>query len=420
MKFEHPKDWTLARFSAFLKESRIPGSNGLTAKKITVRLYGKGVVASDDPRPGSAGTRYYRRRGGQLIYSKLDFLNGAIGIIPPNLDGYESTLDLPSFDIGEGVDPEWLTQYMSRPAFYLRYRGSADGSRVAKRVGVDELLASRITLPSLQEQRAIARVLCTADETIRGMRVLIKELGAAKRSVMGQLLSHGFPSRSFRAKKTRIGFLPPDWEATVLGSVLVSIRGGSSPTCDSRPAGSTEWGVLKLSAVTSGIFRPQENKALPSGLTFDGSLEVKTGDLLLTRSNTPELVGMTCYVEETRPRLLLSDLIWRLEVNEDRVCARFLNQCLKVGRVRKAIEQAATGTSGSMKKLSQSRLREVTIPLPPLDIQREFAKAGEAFDRQIAAERAYLEQLQVTKRGLAQALLSGRVRVPSAAPRGEA
>ena len=49
MRFESPNDWTLARFGDFLKESRIPGSDGLTARKITVRLYGKGVVASADP-----------------------------------------------------------------------------------------------------------------------------------------------------------------------------------------------------------------------------------------------------------------------------------------------------------------------------------------------------------------------------------
>src|SRR5260370_40684672 len=121
MKLNPPEDWTLARFRDFLKESRIPGSDGLTARRITVRLYGKGVVASADPRPGSAATRYFKRKGGQLIYSKLDFLNGAIGVIPPELDGYESTLDLPCFDIGESVDPQWLTQYMSRPPFYLGY-----------------------------------------------------------------------------------------------------------------------------------------------------------------------------------------------------------------------------------------------------------------------------------------------------------
>ena len=84
-------------------ESRIKGSNGKEARKITVKLWGKGVFEKTNKRVGSENTKYYKRKSGQFLYSKLDFLNCAFGIIPLDLDGLESTVDLPCFDISDGI-----------------------------------------------------------------------------------------------------------------------------------------------------------------------------------------------------------------------------------------------------------------------------------------------------------------------------
>jgi len=90
-------EWHMSPIRLFIKESRIAGATGDIAKKITVKLYGLGVIAKVEKRLGSESTKYYTRKAGQFIYSKLDFLNGAFGIVPVELDGYESTLDLPAF-----------------------------------------------------------------------------------------------------------------------------------------------------------------------------------------------------------------------------------------------------------------------------------------------------------------------------------
>ena len=58
---------------------------------------------------GSASTNYYIRKQGQFIYGKLDFLNQAFGIIPKELDGYESTLDSPAFDILQGLNAKYFS-----------------------------------------------------------------------------------------------------------------------------------------------------------------------------------------------------------------------------------------------------------------------------------------------------------------------
>lgn len=64
---------------------------------------------------------------------------------------------------------------------------------------------------------------------------------------------------------------------------------GHSVRFDDWPA------VLKLSAVTYGVYHPEEDKAMLDELQFFKSAEVHTGDLLFIRKNTPELVGMCAY-----------------------------------------------------------------------------------------------------------------------------
>ena len=110
--------WKFKQIETFLTESRISGTDGAQAKKLTVKLYGKGVIPKSESRAGSESTKYFRRKAGQFIYSKLDFLNGAFGIIPDELDGYESTLDLPAFDFNESVDPDWFLSFVIREEFY--------------------------------------------------------------------------------------------------------------------------------------------------------------------------------------------------------------------------------------------------------------------------------------------------------------
>ena len=100
-EFRDADGWELRQLGEFLNESRLPGSKGNVAKKITVKLWGNGVFEKNEAVQGSVNTQYFQRKAGQFIYSKLDFLNQAFGVIPANLDNFESTVDLPCFDIAE-------------------------------------------------------------------------------------------------------------------------------------------------------------------------------------------------------------------------------------------------------------------------------------------------------------------------------
>lgn len=182
-------EWEPRPIGSFLTESRIPGSHGGDAKKVTVKLYGKGVIPKSDTRAGSAATKYYKRKAGQFIYSKLDFLNGAFGIVPEELDGYESTLDLPAFDFGDSVDPSWFRYFVIREGFYKNLLGLANGGRKARRVNPDDLLKVAIPFPSKKEQARIAQVLQTLDHEIDLLQQELDALKQQKKGLMQKLLT---------------------------------------------------------------------------------------------------------------------------------------------------------------------------------------------------------------------------------------
>ncbi len=180
--------WKQNPLSDFLTESRLRGSNGKTAKKLTVKLWGKGVTEKNETLSGSENTAYFRRTKGQFIYSKLDFLNGAFGIIPDELDGYESTIDLPAFDVHH-INTEFLLLCVSDAAFYKRNGAIANGGRKAKRINPNDFLSFCINHPSLSEQTSIVDVFRRVDEVIALCENEINQEQFKKKALMQQLLT---------------------------------------------------------------------------------------------------------------------------------------------------------------------------------------------------------------------------------------
>lgn len=182
-------EWTETPLSELVSESREPGSRGSTARKLTVKLYGRGVIEKRETQAGSDATQYYQRKAGQLIYSKLDFLNGAFGIVPPALDGFESTLDLPAFDISPEMYPEWLLCYVVQPSFYKRWFPLANGGRKARRINPSDFKHIRLRLPPLEEQKAIADLNASAAAELSCLKDKHEALKQQKKALMQKLLT---------------------------------------------------------------------------------------------------------------------------------------------------------------------------------------------------------------------------------------
>lgn len=165
--------------------------------------------------------------------------------------------------------------------------------------------------------------------------------------------------------------LPAAWAWTRLGSQVLESGAGWSPSCEARPRDGDEWGVLKVSAVSWGIYRPEKNKALPPDLEARPEHEVAKGDFLLSRANTAELVARSVVVEETPERLMLSDKIVRLKLTS--MCARrYMNLANSAPLARRYYSQVAGGTSSSMKNVSREQILNLPIALPPLAEQHRI------------------------------------------------
>lgn len=165
--------------------------------------------------------------------------------------------------------------------------------------------------------------------------------------------------------------LPRGWEWARLGSLALSNDSGWSPQCLPGMRKGQEWGVLKVSAVSWGKFNPDENKALPASQNPKLDCEVKSGDFLISRANTDELVARSVVVNEVPPHLMMSDKIVRFTLSCS-VNKTFVNIVNGVPYSRAYYMENASGTSSSMKNVSRETMSLLPVPLPPLQEQRRI------------------------------------------------
>jgi type I restriction enzyme, S subunit len=192
--------------------------------------------------------------------------------------------------------------------------------------------------------------------------------------------------------------LPPGWSHATIGDLLLRIEAGKSFRCEPRPASLSEWGIIKVSAMTWGAFREEENKAVPVGVDFNPYYEIKTGDILVSRANTEEYVGAPVMVGRCRRHLLLSDKSLRL-VPSDYMNSRWLYYLLSSPAVRGEISRRATGTKDSMRNVSQETLASIKVQVPPLAEQdRIVATLEDHMSRLTAADQSILTGLRRARR----------------------
>ena len=158
-----------------------------------------------------------------------------------------------------------------------------------------------------------------------------------------------------------------------LGELLLRIEAGASIRTTERIARKDEPGVLKVSALTWGAFDPNEAKAVDPNYLPEPHHRVRKGDVLISRANTAELVGAVVRVGEDHPNRLLSDKTLRLVLDESRCHPEYLVNVLRLPEVRAHLEENATGTSSSMRNITQDTIRATLIPLPDVQCQEDIA-----------------------------------------------
>lgn len=257
--------------------------------------------------------------------------------------------------------------------------------------------ASTIPLPPLVEQKRIAAILDEADALRAKRREALAQLDTFLQSTFVDMF--GDPITN-----------PMGWEVDKLGTWLENIDSGWSPKCLEGKAGESDWGVLKLGAVTWCEFDDGEQKALPPEIKPKPELEVRKGDLLFARKNTYNLVAAAAYVHNTRPKLMLPDLIFRLRLTPSApVHPLFLWQLMVEPHQRRKIQNLAGGAAGSMPNISKAKLKAVELICPPLELQRRFATIIESVEQQKARMRSHLDELDALFASLQHRAFNGEL-----------
>jgi type I restriction enzyme S subunit len=188
-----------------------------------------------------------------------------------------------------------------------------------------------------------------------------------KQSVLHLATRGGFVSEA-----ERVG-----WQDGTLADVVARSEAGWSPQYENRPREGAEWGVLKVSAVSWNAFDPDQNKALPAHLRPRLEFEVRTGDFLISRANTAELVAKSVVVNKTPSHLMLSDKTIRLHFVKG-ANPRFFCFVNNAPSAREYYARIAGGTSSSMKNVSRQQILDLPTVIPPLAEQRRIvAKVDE-------------------------------------------
>ena len=259
-----------------------------------------------------------------------------------------------------------------------------------------------VDLPPHDEQVAIANAMRDVERMIDSLEQLLTKKRQIKQGAMQELLTG----------KRRLPGFEAAWTDGVLGDVVAELVAGVSVNSDPAGGGEGVPAVVKTSALKGGVFDPSECKPIVQADLARATTPLRQDTLLISRMNTPDLVGEVGYVDRAYDWLYLPDRIWMTRMRSpDCVCVRWLGFLLSSAPYKRLIGDSATGTSGSMKNIAKSGLLGLPLRFPEVDEQRAIAAGLADMDAEITALESRLTKARALKQAMAQALLTGRIRL---------
>lgn len=277
-----------------------------------------------------------------------------------------------------------------------------------------------LVLPPSETQERIANFLddktARIDALIAEKERLVLAVREYEQAELSRILAYGLDTHPTVLTGSQfVKEAPAHWRVTAFKRALLGLGQGWSPQCDSRPAEANEWGVLKVGCVNGTSFNVNENKALPAALEPDLTCVLQRGDVLVSRANTRELVGMAALVEEDHPNILICDKLYRLNLRPDWVTPEFAVLALRSDASRRQIELGASGASSSMQNISQDVIRELLVALPSLDEQAAIVtkakKIRESCNLLVSHCDEHIARLREYRSSLISAAVTGQLEV---------
>lgn len=264
-----------------------------------------------------------------------------------------------------------------------------------------------VPLPPLPEQRKIASILSTVDETIQKTHEIIAKTQQLKKGLMQQLLTKGIGHTKF--KKTEIGDIPQNWTIERLDA-LISIEHGFAFHGEFF----ANHGPVLLTpgnfAEDGGLYFNDRNLKRYSG-EYPSEYELKPGDLIVVMTDLSPLckiLGNPALIPEGET-MLHNQRLGKVKITSDRLTKNFLYYVFLLRRYKNHLKATATGST--VRHTAPSRILQLRISVPPIGEQEKMVSVLSAVDDRIRQTAERKQQLERLKEGLMQVLLTGEVRV---------
>lgn len=328
--------------------------------EVTIKLWGKGVVSRGRVRGSDVVSARRVVRANQLILSKIDARNGAIGLVPPELDGAIVSNDFPSFEFRDPQRCEaafigWLVR--SAP-FVELCKASSEGTTNRVRIREDRFLDQQIGLPPLIEQQAIVARL---DAMIEKTREVEAHLDAVERHAEHLL------ALRFRDVIAGASLRPMAEVAPLVRREQTIDLDGNYPELGIRSFGKGTFHKPPLSGSEVGTKR---------------LYRIEPGDLLF--SNVFAWEGAIAIAQPADAGRFGSHRFITCRAAPDLATAEFLRYYFLTHDGMLKIGEASPGGAGRNRTLGLEKLMAIEVPIPPLPMQQTF----EHLQAEIAALKA--------------------------------
>ena len=295
------------------------------------------------------------------------------------------------------AESRYLHHYLRLEKVRANGQRRMTGSGGQRRVPASFLADLAIPLPPVEEQRRIAAILDQAETLRTQRRTALALLDSLTQSLFLDMF--GEPVANDRG-----------WPEAAVSDFVAGFESGKSLVADDEDNSASIYRVLKVSAVTSLEYKPEESKAVPTDYRPPQSHIVRPGDLLFSRANTSELIGATAFVDATPDNLLLPDKLWRFVWKQpSNTAPLYVRHLFQQPKFRREVGQRASGTSGSMKNISQEKVLSIQVGLPPLPLQQTFATRIQSIEALKATHRRALTALDALCASLQQRAFAGQL-----------
>ena len=270
------------------------------------------------------------------------------------------------------INPKYLEEVLRSPRSIQYYAFNFNGSiKRRERLSDKDFLAMKIPCPLMEEQEHVLLVI----QLLRNIILARKQ----EISKMDELIKARFVEM----------FREYEWSTTV-GNYIAELRGGKS-LAGTEPCKNK---VLKTGAATFGWFDPEQYKYLPQDYEPLPEHKVEAGDVMISRMNTPDLVGACSYVFEAPEDMYYPDRLWKV-IPKNQANPIFIWQLLWDPEIRRQIKEKSGGTSGTMHNISKPKLLEIKCINVSVKEQNKFANFVKQVDKSKAQVQKSLNETQL-------------------------